>query len=144
MIVYAETSAVLRWILGAPRGDEVYDCLHRASGIAASRFVVVEVRRVLARFEATGDLAPKLASVCRTQLADELARWDLLELSEPIWVRAEERFPVEPLRTVDALHLASALHYQTASAEISMLSFDRRILENCKRLSMPVALSVGR
>ena len=105
MIVYAESSAVLRWLLGAPGGAAVFASLRAAHGIGASRLTLAEVRRVVTRFEAAGRLATAVAGHCRALLTAELPRWDILELSDGVWLRAEERFPVEPIRTIDALHI---------------------------------------
>lgn len=141
MIAYAETSAVLRWLLRAPRGPEAFDRLRAARRVAASRLTVAEVRRVLTRREAAGTLTAVAAARAQAELAAETARWDVLDLAEPIWLRAEARFPVEPLRMLDALHLASALHYRGAAGELAMLSFNDRLLANWRALGLPEALA---
>lgn len=131
---------MLRWLLGAAGGVEVFDLLSAAQGIAVSRLTLIEVRRVLTRLESSGELQPAPSARVRAQLTAELVRWDIIELSEPVWLRAEERFPIEPLRTLAALHLASALHYRAAAGELHMLSFDARVLDNWRALGLGVAL----
>lgn len=37
------------------------------------------------------------------------AHWTLFQVSEAVLARARRPFPVEPIRTLDALHLATAL-----------------------------------
>jgi predicted nucleic acid-binding protein len=143
VIVYAETSAVLRWLLAGLRGEEVFDLLHSADRVVASRLTLAEARRVLARFEAGGMLQPKVAVVARAELAAESSRWDLLEVAEPIWFRVEQRFPLEPVRVLDAIHLASALQVQAAIGELAMLSLDERVLANWRALGLPEALPTG-
>ncbi len=140
MIVYAESSGVLRWLLGAERGIEVFDLLRGATRIGASRLTVAEVRRVLTRLEAAGALTEAMAAQCRSQLAGELVRWDIIEVSDPVWIRAEQKFPKEPLRTADALHLASALHYRSAVGDLRIMSFDDRLVGNASALGIATAL----
>lgn len=41
--------------------------------------------------------------------------------------RARRPFPVEPLRTLDALHLASALTAMETLGDVAVLSLDRRV-----------------
>jgi predicted nucleic acid-binding protein len=139
VILYVETSALLRWLLGAPRGTEVFDLLKQAKRLAASRLVLAEARRVLTRREVAGLQTAKSAAMAQADLAAEVARWDIVDLSEPIWLRAEARFPIEPVRMLDALHLASALHYLSATGEVRMLSFDERILGNWKAMGLAAA-----
>jgi predicted nucleic acid-binding protein len=139
-ILYAETSAILRWLLGGERGEEVWDALRGADRIAASRLTLAEARRVLLRLEAIGELPPRLGNEARAELAVEATRWDVVELSDPVWFRVEQRFPVEPLLTLDAIHLASALHVHAATGELAMLSVDERVLASWRALGLPEAL----
>jgi len=44
--------------------------------------------------------------------------------------------PKESLRTLGALHLASALEFTQAFPELRILGFDRRILENAEALGL--------
>lgn len=48
--------------------------------------------------------------------------------------RARRPFPVEPIRTLDALHLASALVARSAEAGLMLLTLDQRVRENAQRL----------
>ncbi|HUP51077.1 MAG TPA: hypothetical protein VM198_01275 [Longimicrobiales bacterium] len=47
--LYAESSAVLAWLLGDDRGDEVGRALADARGVVASELTRVECERVLIR-----------------------------------------------------------------------------------------------
>ncbi len=48
--------------------------------------------------------------------------------------RASLAFPIEPIRSLDALHLASAAELRQAIPGLSILSLDRRIVDNAKAL----------
>ncbi|OGP87951.1 MAG: hypothetical protein A2156_01605 [Deltaproteobacteria bacterium RBG_16_48_10] len=47
-------------------------------------------------------------------------------------------FPREPIRTMDALHLASALLLRSAISGLTMLSLDERIRTNALELGFAV------
>ena len=65
------------------------------------------------------------------RLLDEAeASWDVHDLSERVIARARGSFQAEPVRTLDALHLATALILKEALGELCILSFDQRILDN--------------
>ena len=73
------------------------------------------------------------------RLLDEAeASWDVHDLSERVIARARGSFKSEPVRTLDALHLATALILKEALGELCMLSFDQRIRDNA--LAMGVAV----
>jgi len=66
-----------------------------------------------------------------------LHRLALLELSPPVLSRALEPFPV-PVRTLDALHLASVEFLRGQRETIALASYDARMLEAARRLRVPI------
>ncbi len=56
--------------------------------------------------------------------------WSFLEITEEIRDRAALAFPVEPVRSLDAIHPASMLEFLVLYPEITVLSFDQRIIDN--------------
>jgi predicted nucleic acid-binding protein len=64
-----------------------------------------------------------------------LGRIAFLELSVPVLARALEPFPV-PLRTLDALHLASADFLQRQGQQVLVASYDARMIDAARRLGM--------
>jgi len=67
-----------------------------------------------------------------------LARIDLIELSPPVLARALDPFP-EPVRTLDALHLASLEFLRANGQRPRLASYDQRLLVAARALSIPVA-----
>jgi hypothetical protein len=53
--------------------------------------------------------------------------WVLLRLSHEIVERSRGDFPEGPIRTLDALHLASVLNTAALIPETSLLSHDERV-----------------
>jgi hypothetical protein len=60
----------------------------------------------------------------------------VMMISEGIVERCGRPFPIEPVRTLDAIHLASALEFTRAFPDLEMLSFDQRILDNAEALGI--------
>lgn len=140
MIVYAESSAVLRWLLGGSRDAAIRACLGRAERVVTSRLTIAEVRRVLVRAVTAGTLDAAQSTRARAAFTAELPAWDIAAVTEDVWLRAEQRFPVEPVRTLDALHLATALHLGEVVGGLQVLSVDDRVLANWRALGMQEAL----
>lgn len=64
-----------------------------------------------------------------------LARLAMLELVRPVLARALEPFAV-PVRTLDALHLASALFLHSRGERMRVASYDDRFLEAARTLKL--------
>ena len=62
----------------------------------------------------------------------------MLRLHSDVVERARQPFPVEPIRTLDALHLASALSARAAVPGLSVLTLDERIRQNARELGFPL------
>ncbi|MGH7663578.1 MAG: PIN domain-containing protein, partial [Gemmatimonadaceae bacterium] len=69
-----------------------------------------------------------------------LQRLALLELAPPVLARALEPFPTA-VRTLDALHLASIEFLRGQGQNVTLASYDRRIVEVARRLRIPVLAS---
>ncbi len=67
-----------------------------------------------------------------------LGRLALLELSPPVLARALDPFPV-PVRTLDALHLASIAFLRDHGQKIELASYDERLAAAARALNMPLA-----
>jgi uncharacterized protein with PIN domain len=143
MIVYAESSAVLAWLLGEPSAETVRQQLSAADRVVSSSLTAVECARSLARARASGRLAPRdeLAALRLLDVAE--SDWDVHDLSDEVLARARRRLPVEPVRTLDAFHLATAMIFSDALGPITLLSLDDRIRANATALGLEVAPEVA-
>lgn len=72
----------------------------------------------------------------RGLLTRESAKWTLFELTGSISDRAGEPFPIEPVRSLDAIHLATALETQEIYPDLGVLTFDQRIIDNLVPLGL--------
>jgi hypothetical protein len=138
MIVYAESSAALAWLLGEPRGVEVASALRGAAQILVSELLYVECDRACIRAAAAGALTDEQAALVRLQLARTSAHWQVLRITTSVLERSRQPFPHEPVRTLDAVHLASALEARSALPETCVLSLDARVRQNAAKLGFEV------
>jgi predicted nucleic acid-binding protein len=136
--VYFETSALLAWILGEPNGVKIKKTIDEAETVVTSVLTILEAERALIRAEATGLLSAGDAEKLRGLLARSKAGWLLMEISEDVRDRVKRFFPVEPVRPLDAIHLATALVFLRAFPFLELLSFDQRILKNASSLGIAV------
>lgn len=61
-----------------------------------------------------------------------------MPISEEILSRARQPFPGEPIRSLDAIHLASVLVAAGSLPDVGLLSLDRRVRTAGTRLGLPV------
>ena len=125
-MIYLDTSVVLAQLLAEDRRPPVslWD-----EALVASRLMEYEVwTRLHARglAESHGEAASGL-----------IGRVALLELSPPVLARALDAFPV-PVRTLDALHLASCDYLRNQGQSVSLASYDHRMTTAARALALPV------
>lgn len=134
MNVYAESSAVLAWLLGEEDGHGVREVLRAAGLVMASDLTVLECDRVLIRAVTLGEIEEATANDRRAHLNAAAVHWQLWRVSSEIVERARRPFPAEPLRTLDAIHLASALAARSTVPGVELLSLDECIRRAGERL----------
>ena len=138
MNLYAESSAVLAWLLGEPTGQGVREVLSRAEFVLTSDLTLVECDRVLIRSIALGEIDEAAAADRRAHLNAAAAHWQVLRLTPEIVDRARQPFPAEPVRALDAIHLASALWARGAIVGVQLLSLDQRVRRSAQQLGFQV------
>lgn len=81
--------------------------------------------------------ARKLTASHADEVRSLLSRVALVELSPPVLARALEPFP-KPVRTLDALHLASIEFLRKQGQRISVAVYDGRLLDAARALRIPL------
>ena len=138
MTPYAETSAVLSWLLGEPPGDRVHRLLASATRVFASELTLLECDRAIHQHEAAGRLNARQAEAARSRLKAATTRWNVHRIGTVAMDYARRRFPHEPVRSLDALHLGTALRIAAFRPDLQVLTFDRRIRSNAAALGLDV------
>jgi predicted nucleic acid-binding protein len=126
-VIYLDTSVALAQLLAEDRrpGAAFWD-----EALVSSRLLQYELwvridGRGLARSH--GEAAQSLVGKLR-----------FLELTSSVLARALDPFP-KPLRTLDALHLASLEFLRGQGQAIALASYDRRMIAAAQALKIPLA-----
>jgi predicted nucleic acid-binding protein len=136
--LYAESSAVLAWLLDEESAPQVRELLAASETVVASDLTIMECDRALLRAAALGELTEAEAADRRAHLTTAASHWHLLRIGAEIVDRARQPFPGEPIRTLDAIHLASAIVARSVVAGLELLSLDDRVRKAAKRLGLGV------
>jgi hypothetical protein len=136
--LYAESSAVLSWLLDEPSAATVRHLLGESEFTLASDLTLIECDRVLLRAAALKELTEAEAADRRAHLASAASHWQLLRIAPEIVDRARRPFPGEPIRTLDAIHLGSLLAGRSAVRGLALLSLDERVRQAAKGLGVDV------
>lgn len=127
-MIYVDSSVVLAELLAEDRFPE--RSFWDGPGLVASRLLVYEV---WTRVNARG-----LRSSHERHVDGLLSRIALLELAPPVLARALEPFPV-PVRTLDALHLASLDFLRSLGQRPQLATYDERLAAAAAALGIPRA-----
>lgn len=126
MIVYVETSAAAKLLVDEPESIAVRDYLaalvEGGNLVFAGRILETELRRIVVR--------QGMSQRAATAVLDLV---DVVEHSRNQF-REAGMLPVAQLRSLDALHLATALDAQADA----MITFDERLEEACAEVGLPV------
>lgn len=122
-IAYLDASAIVKLVLDEPDSLSMLRWYHESERVATSRVGVIETRRAAGRRD--GD---------RDQLTAVLDRFEVFELDAEIERRAGSMGPTS-LRTLDAIHLATALSIPGLG---SFVTYDERLAEAARNVGLPV------
>ena len=125
-LAYLDTSAFLKLTIVEPESDALTTWLADWPERVSSMLLRVEARRAVLRQD---------ASAVR-RLREATARLYLAPLTESL-LDAAGRLEPAPLRTLDAIHLATALSLSTRLGVV--VTYDRRMIEAAEHLGLPVA-----
>lgn len=139
MNVYAESSAVLRWLLGEPDPEGVVPLLRRAGLVFTSELTLLECRRALARIRSQGTWSSQEVDMALQELDGASSHWTRFEIHGSVLDRAGSPFPLEPVRSLDAVHLATALQVHRLVPDLTVLTLDHRVRDNAEQLGLAVA-----
>jgi predicted nucleic acid-binding protein len=132
---YVETSALLRVLLD---GDEALRPALSGEALFTSALTFVEAARAVSRARRERRLDAGEAREAERRLASFERSCDVIALAEEVLRRARQEFPEEPVRSLDAIHLASALVLDASLGEIAVVSCDDRVRRNAAALGLPL------
>ena len=136
MILYAESSAILAWLLAEDPAEDIRAALADAELVISSDLTLIECERGLIQARARGRISESEVRRRASQLRQVAHHWVCLALAPEVADRAMAPFPNEPVRTLDALHLAFALAAHSLAGTARLLTLDNRIRESALALGM--------
>jgi predicted nucleic acid-binding protein len=129
--LYVETSALLRALLD---GDGSLRPVLSGAGLFTSALTFVEAARAVSRARRERRLDAGEAREAERQLAAFERSCDVIALGDEVLRRAREDFPEEPVRTLDAIHLASVRVLDAELGGFEVASCDDRVRRNAGAL----------
>jgi predicted nucleic acid-binding protein len=117
----------------------VQRALRSAERRVTSLLTLAEAHRALVRASVAGRLRPDQQQRAVRALETFAARCDLVAVTEEVLTRAGRPFPIEPVRTLGAIHLATAELLGKPPALVTILTRDLRIRDNAKALGYALA-----
>jgi hypothetical protein len=130
-LIYLDTSVALAHLLAEDRAPEA---ALWGETLFSSRLLEYEL---WSRVNSRG-----LAASHGAAAQELIGRVALLELAPPVLARALEPFRV-PVRTLDALHLASLEFLQARGHHVELASYDERMLAAAQGLGVPLCPLAG-
>ena len=125
-MIYLDTSVALAQLLAE---DRLPPATLWQESLVSSRLLEYEVwTRIHAR---------KLTRSHADAVRSLVGRIALIELSPPVLARALEPFP-QPVRTLDALHLASIEFLRNQRQTVRLASYDNRLVDAARALRIPI------
>jgi predicted nucleic acid-binding protein len=128
---YVETSALLRVLLD---GDEGLQPQISGDGLVTSSLTFVEAARAIVRARRERRLDARSAREAERQLASFERACDVVAMDDEVLRRAREEFPIEPVRSLDAIHLASVRVLDDELVGVEVVSCDDRVRRNATAL----------
>lgn len=129
MIRYLDSSALIKRYVLETGSQELADVFADPAPIATSKVTLVEVAAALARRAREGTLTGERNATLLAALRADLAHAALVAVDDDVLDRASDLCSRHALRTLDALHLASALEVRNhLGPEVAFVCADRRLL----------------
>jgi len=139
MILYLDTSALVKFYVEEPGSRAVRALLERAQVVSTSRVAYVEMRAGLARKLRQGELREKEYKHILSAFEKDWKDYFVIEVSKSVANLGGELVEKHPLRALDALHLASALFLrERVRSDVFFSSFDERLNEAAKAEGLAV------
>ena len=135
--MYIETSALLAALL---EQDIAAQQMLRAPGRrVTSALTLAEANRGVVRARVTGRLSDVQERRAIQALQTFAVRCDVVGIAAPVLERAGRPFPIEPIRTLDAIHLATVEFLGDPPQLVTVLTRDTRVRDNAHALGFATA-----
>lgn len=128
MILYLDTSSLLKLYLEEAGTKDVQSRLERADVVATSVIAYPEAHAALARRHREGALTKSEFNAVAEDFRDTWYRFLAVGLSTPVYTRAGTLAVTHGLRGMDGIHLASCVELFGDGDHVEFLSHDLRLM----------------
>jgi predicted nucleic acid-binding protein len=135
-IRYIESSALVAALL--EHDTEALKSLRARTRQITSALTLAETGRAIVRARVGQRLTPDAERTAVRALRRFERRCYVVAVTDDILARARRPFPVEPVRTLDAVHIATVESLGEPPQLMSVVTRDHRVRDNAKALGYPV------
>ena len=133
---YIESSALLSALLEREPG--VIASLRAGGWLVTSTLTVAEASRAIIRARVSGRLTAAQEAAAARGLRTFQRRCAIVAVTDGVLTRAGRRFPVEPIRTLDAVHLATIEMLGETPPLMTVVTGDDRIRDNARAMGYAI------
>ncbi|MBP7778584.1 MAG: type II toxin-antitoxin system VapC family toxin [Acidobacteria bacterium] len=133
---YVESSALVAALL--ERDAAARAAIRGPERRVSSTLTLAEANRAVIRARTTGRLSAADERTAVRALQVFARRCDLMEVTDAVLARVARPCPIEPSRTLDAVHLATAEQLGEPPALVTIVTRDARVRENALALGYAV------
>ena len=137
MILFCDTSALVKLYIREDSSDEMHAVARSASAIAVCRIAWAEIMAALARRARENPGDTKAIETVRTRLSTDWPSYAIVEITQSLVELAGEYADTFALRGYDSVQLAAARRLQDAAGEeLYFACFDTRLQKSARVLGM--------
>ena len=137
MILFADTSALVKLYIQEAASDAVHALAREARMIAVSRIAWAEAMAAFARRAREQPADATTIEAMRTRLRADWPAYAVIEVTQPLVELAGDYADTFALRAYDSVQLASARTLQEGSSEVFLFAcFDARLQKAARVLGM--------
>ena len=129
LIIYLDTSALLKQYIGEPGAEDVEQLIRKADGAGTIEVTKAEIASAMSRAVRAGMISPDEGQDAWKEFQKDWPFITLLLVSTRLVERAASLAWKHHLRGYDAVHLAASMLWQeTLAAPVTLATFDRDLL----------------
>ena len=139
MILFCDTSALIKLLIDEPGSDQIHQASQAAVAIAACRITWAEAMAAMARRQREDPVSADAIEQARQRLHQLWTFFSIVEVSQDLVETAGSFADGFALRGYDSVQLAAAYTLQrTAAQPLSVACFDRRLNQAAQILKLEV------
>ncbi len=136
--LYVDTSVLVKRCVQEPRSDAASRATS-AYAVVTSALAPLEALSAISAKHRGGSLSTSAFRAAVRRLGEERSRWTLVEIVPAVLLRAESVIRLAPTRTLDAVHIASALFFQEArGGDVPFLTADGKQKKSAEAAGLSV------